>query len=130
MNARTNQYAREILGIAAALTSRGWCQRVSAEDQNGAPLLFPRDPEACAWCAGGALDKAVDAVRDGQDPVDWRATSLAYAEVLAAVAAETAVGRGDASDEAVIAYWNDQPGRTQREVVGLLNAVRKEFEEG
>ena len=130
MNATTNEYAREILEKAAELIGRGWCQDAVARNRIGLGLTCPRDAAACTWCITGALDFAVQEVRRGQDPVDWSGTLSASDSVtilLARRVSAPALACKFGNAEGCLIVWNDAPGRTQKQVVGLLNAVKKEF---
>ena len=90
---------REILTTAIQYLDRGWTQGDDAIDEKGKPVP-PRSPEACSWCAIGAISAAMGdpylkgehkMVRDAiTDTMGLRAYSLAE--------------------------WNDAPLRTFAEV--------------
>ena len=48
---------KEIFVNARGLIEKGWTQKAYARDANG-DVVFPKDPNACEWCAMGALDAA------------------------------------------------------------------------
>jgi hypothetical protein len=103
----------ELLRDAADHVARGWIQGYEAIDANGQPVLASR-LDAVAWCAYGAMIAASHA------PMRTRSPEFDSAEDFIAMAMEDRVAAGD--EEARLSYrlWNDQPGRTQGQVVSVL----------
>jgi hypothetical protein len=55
---------QEILLKCAALVRRGWCTGAPAKNADGKPV-GPRDQDAVAWCAIGAIQKICGGPEDG-----------------------------------------------------------------
>lgn len=101
--------AADILAAAAALVERGWSQHAAFRDANGEPC----DAKAAvAWCMTAAIyhrDYGTD------DPLPHYAAERFVRRVLgfdAKPEKESSVG------------WNDEPGRTQQEVVSVLRRAQ------
>lgn len=92
---------RAVIEKALELVRRGWCQRASARDAAG-NAVSPMDTEACCWCLDGALLVATDSA------LEYLQASVAVSNALG--------GKGYIG-------WNDTPGRTQNEVVSLLERL-------
>ena len=94
----------ELYNQAAALIAKGWTQGVYSRDKEG-NSCDPGEKSAVSWCLSGALLLASD----------LSAFSSGLREVRSYLGLKVAV-----------ATWNDNPGRTQRDVVKLLkNAARR-----
>lgn len=93
----------EILRRARERIARGWCQHVNARAADGREVE-PSD-RAVEWCAVGAVWRDVDAL-------------LAVERVL------QLRGFSDA-----LWVWNDQPGRTQAEVLALFDEAIADLEQ-
>lgn len=81
-----------------------WTQHVSARDANGKPC-FGINPKATCWCLAGVLDK-YEPSRPDKDKL-----FSALCEKL---------GLPGTSE---LIEWNDDPSRTQAEVVAMLQSV-------
>jgi hypothetical protein len=92
----------EIREAAARLLETGWTQGDYAADARGLGV-DDHDPRAVRWCLVGALNVACP---KGRDYANLRGG--AYAEL------QRELGVGLLSD------WNDEPGRTQSEVVAAM----------
>lgn len=106
---------REVLVEARRiLTPDGaWTQRKLARDRQGRGAVYHGRAAVC-WCLEGALARA--AFTDCGDR-DWSAALDACDSAL------PGSGRGR------LIVWNDAPGRTQAEVLGLLDrAIEREGE--
>ena len=99
-----------LLGRARELVAYGWCQRTDAEDAEGAGVP-PWSERARRWSLLGALVAAVDLPAE-PGPLTLRPLRRALAALAEII------------DEPLLAEWNDQPGRTQGEVVRTLDAAR------
>lgn len=101
---------KQILVHARELVEFGWCQGTDARDANGI-AVDPWSASAACWSLLGALVAAVDlpAAPTEQTLGPLRRALAALAEVI---------------DEPLLAAWNDDPVRTQVEVVGTLEAAR------
>jgi hypothetical protein len=83
------------------LTPEGaWTQGVEARRADGRSVGF-NDPIACSWCLAGAK---------------WRVGDLASNRPWLALGLDS------------VSAWNDAPGRTQADVLALLDAKIKEGE--
>jgi hypothetical protein len=102
--------AEGLLGRACELVAHGWCQRTEAEDADGAGVP-PWSERARSWSLLGALVAAVDLPAE-PGPITLRPLRRALAALAEII------------DEPLLAEWNDQPGRTQDEVVRTLAAAR------
>lgn len=82
--------------------SKGWCQGKSSVDSSGR-FCLPDDSIAARWCLVGALTAAYpDRNRERVAAVDKLIAKL---------------------DTLQFARWNDEPKRTQAEVVALLQSI-------
>lgn len=108
---------REVLVEARRiLTPDGaWTQGVLARDATGAEVGYDDDTATC-WCVDGAVTLAADE-GDGRNDPSWSAAWEALKEVAP----------GDWN--VALIDWNDAPGRTQAEVLALLDRAI-ENEEG
>jgi len=102
--------AIEVLQYARTLLERpdGWTQGVGARDASGEPVS-PYDPRACRFCLFGALERAGKVVGDRD------ALHAAYALVCAVL------GFRFPSESLFLIDWNDIPGRSQRDILELLD---------
>jgi hypothetical protein len=86
---------------AEILTAPGaWTQGELARDANGAPVLGPCYPEAVCFCLIGAVEAA-----GASDLVEAATIEFLYDQL------------------GLVASWNDEPGRTQQEVVDRLRGA-------
>ena len=83
---------------------RGWCQGAMAEIVDGY-RVSEDDERAVKWCILGAVWKAFD-----DDSI-----ALRYTDEL-----HKYIGK-----DVLLGNWNDELGRTQKEVVSLLEKVEK-----
>jgi hypothetical protein len=102
--------AGQILVRARELVAYGWCQGADARDQRGAPVP-PWSDEARRWSLLGALVAAVDLPAEPGAGVlgPLRRALAALAEIV---------------EEPLLATWNDDPERSQEDVVGTLDEAR------
>ena len=100
--------ARDLAREAARLVRGGWTQGASARNVRG-QTVSPEAPDACSWCATGALDAACGRLYGS---LNIYRVGIALEHVKRALAAQQ-WRRG-------IVVWNDTEGRTQAEVVALL----------
>lgn len=93
-----------ILSRAADILDQpnAWTQDSLAKDSEGAYLNTATSPNACQWCALGAMLKA-------SNNTDINAAANKLKQVI---------GMGDPFYS--ISSWNDDPARTQAEVVAAL----------
>ena len=98
-----------ILTDARKLLSRtgAWTQGAYARDAAGVGLRAS-EPTACSWCIQGAMFKVRNLTGN-----------LATPEILRAQ--EALLRHTNESDTAGLWCWNDQPGRTQEEVLDLFD---------
>lgn len=94
----------EVLTAARALILKGWAQNFYAVDRAGL-FVSPTDEAARAWCLSGAV---MTVLRAGtyDDPLETEDVAFTLLQTLV----------GDA-----VTDWNDAPGRTQTEVVEILD---------
>ena len=92
---------RAVIERALELVRKGWTQRANARDASG-NAVSPIGTEACCWCLDGALLVASDSA------LEYLQASISVSEALG--------GKGYIG-------WNDTPGRTQDEVVSLLERL-------
>jgi hypothetical protein len=94
---------REILTNARALIAKGWTQGHYARMASGYPC-HENSQRAVSWCLVGAVCRAGEIyLRQALDAVEY------LREII-----------GD-PDLPLIGNWNDAPGRTQEEVLALLD---------
>ena len=91
---------RTVDGLIAARVriAQGWCQRWWARDRLGLEV-HSGSPEACYWCAAGAVNSTTN---------DFNVRGRA----------EAALNKVLGQD---VRIWNDQPERTQAEVLALYD---------
>lgn len=92
---------KEALIKTRELIAAGWCQWSYAKDKDGLAVNFD-DPEACKYCLTGALNSVTPSLSTQRSVRD-----LLYTE----------------AGEDSLAYWNDTEGRTQQDVLDLLDKV-------
>lgn len=88
----------KVLRKAAALLERGWCQGAAARDERGHGC-HPTAPIACKWCWLGALFVAANEKRNLTNDCERYGRRAIH------------------NHDAGLPSWNDQPYRTQAEVV-------------
>jgi hypothetical protein len=104
-----------LLARARELVSRGWCRGADACGADGGPAE-PWDGDACAWSLLGAVVAALeqDAEAEGEVPLEELAAALyALADVI---------------ETDSLVDWNDEPSRTQEEVVATLARAEELYE--
>jgi hypothetical protein len=106
--------AAEILRRAHDLIAFGWCQGADATDAAGSPVE-PWNVHACHWSLLGALAAALDA----PDPRTPETPALIAELRLALVAIS------DLIPDWSLQLWNDQPARTQSDVVMTLARAQR-----
>ena len=99
----TDQVTNRINALHAArhLVAKGWTQCVSARDAWGRRVEY-NNVMACSWCARGAVQKIV-----GHNPSE--------------ITHELNVTLLELGQPNAIIAWNDEPGRTQAEVLALFD---------
>ena len=119
-------YSACVLERAAEYCGSGWCQHVMGRDENGKPSGANSNHTVC-WCASGAclcaksriVGPAARAVL--WNGVDWESMRALERAIRA---------RWPAYDDHIgdlIPTWNDDPVRTQGEVVATLNVAAREL---
>lgn len=106
----------DALGEARLLLQRGWTQEAYCRLPDGSLIpphskMHGQAERRIAYCLAGALDQA--AARHLLDPDELRAL----------VEEEIAEPRRSPEDPFTIERWNDAPGRTQADVLALLDGV-------
>lgn len=96
------------------LVAKGWCQGSDARDSHGASLQ-PWDGRAVSWSLLGALVAAVEreSAASGEIPIEELAAALSPL--------------ADLVDTDSLVAWNDDPRRSQAEVVGTLDRAARTF---
>lgn len=77
---------------------QGWTQRAEARDASGAPCPI-KDPDAVSWCLRAAI------IKEGAFTAGFLTRAIR--------------DRGFSG----VDEWNDHPGRTQAEVIALLDEI-------
>ncbi len=91
------------------ILANGWTQEASARDAEGEPL-FSTDPRACSFCILGAV---------------WRAVGYEnQMESRLVYALRNAIG-----EDAKLVSYNDTPGRTQDEMLALVDKAIENIKE-
>jgi hypothetical protein len=102
--------AIELLRRASDLIGRGWTQRAESRDSAG-DAVDPWQPSATCWSLLGALVAALEEETD-------RGDDLPLAELADALDALALFVDSDS-----LADWNNDPRRTQDDVIGALGAA-------
>jgi hypothetical protein len=105
----------ELLERAQELVARAWCQGADARDAGGRPI-DPWAPDAASWSLLGAIVAVLEreAAETGEMALDELAAALyALAEQI---------------DTDSLVAWNDEPRRSQAEVVGVLGKAATEYD--
>jgi hypothetical protein len=105
----------QLLADTRALLGLGWCQRADARRADGQEVQ-PWDEHAASWSILGAIVAVLEreAVERGEIPLEELAAALyALADVITTDSLEA---------------WNDDPKRTQDEVVRVITAAEARFE--
>ena len=102
---------------AAEHVDAGWCQSSWALDAEGGRVMS-HSPEACRWCAGGAVSKAAIGVVPGAGVANQR--DLADRAMRRLVKS-----LGLPTDDPLLetTMWNDTAGRTGKEVAMKMRAA-------
>ena len=101
--------SQKILNRAAELVTQGWCKMTAAKDELGRHVP-PTHPNACRWCATGAIDKAVDDIIPnlGRHEQAWEVNRLAkYVQEANGIVC-------------LLHRWNDSEKTTQEQVIQVL----------
>lgn len=106
----------EILKATRDRIAAGWCQQVAATDEQGIPHS-PYGAQARRFCLVGAIAAAVDALAG--DETDQVFARIAFETQLLDQKIGTAADWRELTRP--IARWNDDPSRTQAEVVAFLD---------
>lgn len=101
--------AVQLLCSARDLVRRGWTQHAEGRDAHGA-AVEPCDPTVTSWSLLGALVVALEQ-QDGRDEL----LLVELADALDALALYV--------DSDSLADWNDDPRRTQSDVIAVLDAA-------
>ncbi len=107
----------EILRAARERIRTGWTQGAMARDA-AQRRVQPEHPLACVWCAAGALFATTT---PHEPPEDSEARGVAMG--LLTVEAKAWDPRVASLEQNPLVVWNDRPGRTQAEVIGLFDAA-------
>ena len=99
---------------AAEHVDAGWCQTSWALDAAGERVMSD-SPDACRWCAGGAVSKAAIELLPGADKADQRDLAV---RALKRLAESLRMPTSDVVLET--SMWNDTAGRTGKEVAMKL----------
>ena len=65
---------KKVLVKARSLIEKGWTQKALARDAHG-EKVHPKDPNACEWCATGALRAVLVNISDYSDLLTSQAPS-------------------------------------------------------
>jgi hypothetical protein len=104
-----------LLADARAVVASGWCQGADARGADGA-AIEPWDERAVSWSLLGAIVAVLEqrAADEGEIPLEELAAALyALADVIETDSLER---------------WNDEPRRSQNDVVNILAAAEDRFE--
>lgn len=140
---RVDPTALEVLQGARQLIAEGWCQGEPARDAAG-KLVPPNTPDACAFCLWGALEKMYYTLSflrlgEGYDSVaKERRARAAYNEAVRIVEDQVYPGgapivqdeREGSAYYKDLSDWNDEEGRTQEEVLAVLDETITRIEKG
>lgn len=99
-----------ILESAIESIKTGWTQEKMARNSDGHEV-DPTDDSACRWCLIGALLKSTQNA-DGSVSMDLGSEYRDVTDTLKALIGEDR-----------LSLWNDAEGRTQEDVLALLNAA-------
>jgi hypothetical protein len=106
---------RRLIDEAATLLRRGWCQDAEARGSDETPV-DPWDERAVSWSLLGAIVATLESeARDSNE--------VPLEELAAALHALAAIIEVDS-----LAAWNDDPERTQQEVLRTLAAAKRNYE--
>lgn len=106
-----------VLADARRLIQRGWCWDAEARTADG-DAVEPWDERAASWSILGALVAVLET--EGR-----KSRELPIANLSAALYALADVIEVDS-----LAVWNDAPGRSQAEVVSVLESAERVFAAG
>lgn len=101
----------ELIDKAIEKVRQGWCQGASARGPNGFPCS-PLASTACAWCMDGALE----CVSPRQNPGDRMSPKYRRAVNYLNTACFADGSNG-------FTAWNDMEGRTQQQVITVMQKV-------
>lgn len=97
----------DILTKAREKLTRGWCQQRHAQLSDG-DCTFSEDPEAVAWCISGAV---------------MAAGGLVFGSAHNLISDSLAPDGENGEYRPSVTHWNDQIGRTQADVLELMDRV-------
>ena len=101
---------KDVLTQARALIEKGWTQDALARDAEGQDV-YPKNSDACQWCATGAI---------------WAVVGISQAYLDAFDMIDNLV-RDNYED---IGYFNDAPDTTQADVIKLFDEAIARCESG
>ena len=114
------EMAASVLEAAALNCADGWTQGVMARNRKGAATGHASIDATC-WCASGAIIKAMaDIVGVAASAHRWNAVLSRAEHMLRGLIFLRYTSPADTDTDDRIAEWNDNPERTQGEVVALL----------
>jgi hypothetical protein len=93
----------KVLRRARDMVAAGWCQGSAARNSAGTPVSAASD-DACQFCLYGAVARAAWYLRD----FDAEGTAICAIRLAGEI-------------DGGLIRWNDQPSRTQADVVNLLD---------
>lgn len=93
----------EVLKRTRELVAQGWCQEAFAKTKHGQPCAWS-EPEAGQFCISGAVRRAAYSQGRGNRYELWKRAGDAIRLIVPDFVS-----------------WNDEPGRTQQEVLDLLD---------
>lgn len=108
----------ELLDRTRELLAQGWTQGAWARNAQGATTAI-WSPLATCYCFDGAMDRAMQLLDPDSVP-------LGISLVPESVWIQRQVY---AATSLIPAVWNDRPGRTQQEVLDLLDTLRQAAQE-
>jgi hypothetical protein len=95
---------------------RGWCQGYFALNKEGREV-DARSRSACKWCLIGAICKTTPDIR-----------FLHIKNIVENELDKDICSRARSQHQNSIEGWNDKPGRTQKQVLNLIDRVLKKLE--
>ena len=115
----------DLLSRTRSYVARGWTQGADARDEFGKVMMWHEEGAEC-WCLSGALRWASQAMTDERNQVRrmlWRAgRALSYPMDLELGISNSRVGPDhDRRYRCVLEHFNDEEGRTQDEVLALVD---------
>lgn len=110
-----------LLNATKTIIDKGWTKGAYFRD---ASQQYTRDPnEICSACLVGACGLATGHLRSFMRHQDSAALVTELAITLRKTGVTVIPNKYD--DEAIVTVWNDTPGRTKDEVLGLIDKTIK-----